>query len=128
MKNRLILCFSFFAVGLTSLHAQQKTSMSLHDAVAMALEKSNDVGLANTKITTKKYELQNVKNNRYPDLKVSGQYLRLTNADIKQESKSTETDSGTTTTGTEKKDAPKSKPVGTRTGQPFDADILGIQA
>jgi outer membrane protein len=58
--------------------------MSLHDAVAMALEKSDEVGLANAKTTTKKHELQGVKNNRYPDLKISGQYMRLTNADIKQ--------------------------------------------
>jgi outer membrane protein len=84
MKNKVFLLLAFLGFGMTAVQAQQKTSMSLHDAVAMALEKSDEVSLANAKTATKKYELQTVKNNRYPDLKVSGQYMRLTNADIKQ--------------------------------------------
>jgi hypothetical protein len=53
----------------------------------LAWAKSNEVSLANTKVDTKKYELQSVKNNRYPDLKVAGQYQRLTNASIDLKSK-----------------------------------------
>ena len=79
-----LLLLVFFGFALNTMQAQQKTSMSLHDAVAIALEKSDEVSLANAKKATRQYELQSVKNNRYPDLKVSGQYMRLTNADIKQ--------------------------------------------
>lgn len=104
MKTKFSLLLLLLITTVGNLHAQQKTSMSLHDAVAMALEKSNDVGLANAKTATKNFELQSVKDNRYPDLKVSGQYLRLTNADIKQPEKSTT--SGTTST-TDKKETPK---------------------
>ncbi len=79
--------------------------MSLHDAVAMALEKSDEVVLADAKTTTKKYELQGVKNNRYPDLKISGQYMRLTNADIKQGSVLNSSEENTTTTTAKKEPA-----------------------
>lgn len=47
--------------------------------------KSNEVTLANTKVNSKKYELQTVKNSQYPDFKLSGQYQRITepNLDLK---------------------------------------------
>jgi outer membrane protein TolC len=77
---------SVFLIGIASVNAQQKTNMSLNDAVSMALSQSNEVNLAKTKVETKNYELGSMKNNRYPDVKVSGQYLRLTNADIKLKS------------------------------------------
>jgi outer membrane protein TolC len=61
----------------------QKIDLPLNDAVQMAVSKSNSVNLADMKVKTKGYELETVKNHRYPDVKVSGQYLRLTNADVK---------------------------------------------
>ena len=105
MKNKALLFLMLFLFGISAAEAQQKISMSLHDAVAMALEKSDNVGLANAKSATKQYELQSVKNNRYPDLKVSGQYLRLTNANINL--KSSEDASTTPGTTTEEKETPK---------------------
>src|SRR6476620_9679416 len=86
--NKLLLFLIFIAFSATA----QKTSLSLNDAVAMTLSKSDEVNLANTKVSTRGYELQSVKNNRYPDLKLSAQYLRLTNADIKLKSSSDSTD------------------------------------
>jgi len=103
MKFKRIVFSILLVFAITATKAQQKTSMSIHDAVALALNKSDEVGLANAKTTTKSYELQTVKNNRYPDLKVSGQYLRLTNARITQKN----TSNSETTTTTEKKDPPK---------------------
>jgi len=104
-KNKIFsLLLASFAFAA---HAQQKTSMSLHDAVAMALEKSDEVTLANAKKSTRQYELQSVKNNRYPDLKVSGQYMRLTNADIKQGAILKSDDETTGTGATTKKEQPK---------------------
>ncbi|MBC7605529.1 MAG: TolC family protein [Burkholderiales bacterium] len=87
MKSNSLLFLVVFLLGILHLKAQQKTSLSLHDAVAMALDKSDEVGLAMTRVDTKNFELQAVKNNRYPDLKVSGQYLRLTNAKIEMKNK-----------------------------------------
>src|SRR6476660_2184422 len=79
MKIKLLLLL--FLSGLAA--NAQKISLPLNDAVQMAVSKSNAVNLAGTKVTTKGYELETVKNNRYPDVKISGQYLRLTNADVK---------------------------------------------
>lgn len=82
MKRRQLLLYAMLFFGFTSIQAQQKTNLTLKEAIDLALTKSNEVTLANTKAETKKYELESIKNNRYPDLKVSGQYLRLTNAKV----------------------------------------------
>ncbi|MBF7090933.1 TolC family protein [Flavobacterium sp. ALJ2] len=82
MKINPIMLFGVFLIGISSLEAQEKTSLTLDDAVRIAWEKSDEVTLANTKVNTKKYELRSTKNNQYPDLKASGQYQRLTGADV----------------------------------------------
>ena len=94
MKNNSPLIFLIFLLGISSLKAQE-TSLSLKDAVTRVLEKSNAVQLAEVKATTKKYAAAAVKNNQYPDAKVTGQYMRLTNAniDLKTQSNSATTNS-----------------------------------
>ncbi|WP_394773985.1 TolC family protein [Flavobacterium sp.] len=82
MKINQLMLFGIFFIGISSIEAQEKTSLTLDEAVKMAWEKSNEVTLANTKVNTKKYESQEVRNNQYPDLKISGQYQRLTKASI----------------------------------------------
>ncbi|RTY91822.1 TolC family protein [Flavobacterium sp. GT3R68] len=82
MKRRQLLLYAMLFFGFTSIQAQQKTNLNLREAIELALTKSNEVNLANTKAETKKYELESMKNNQYPDFKVSGQYLRLTNAKV----------------------------------------------
>ena len=82
MKVSQFMLYGIFFIGISSLEAQEKTSLSLNEAINLAWDKSNEVTLANTKVKTKKYELQSTKNNQYPDLKLSGQYQRLANASI----------------------------------------------
>lgn len=82
MKVSQLMLFGIFFFGISSLEAQEKKSLTLDEAIHLAWTKSNQVNLANTKVATKKHELQSVKNNRYPDLKVSGQYQRLAKASI----------------------------------------------
>jgi outer membrane protein TolC len=82
MKISQLMLFGIFFIGISSIEAQEKTSLTLDEAVKLAWEKSNEVTLANTRVNTKKYELQTVKNNQYPDLKIQGQYQRLTKASI----------------------------------------------
>ena len=69
-------------IGIPSLKAQEKSGLTLNEAINIVLSKSSDVALASAKVTTKKYETESVRNDKYPDLKVSGQYLRLTNANV----------------------------------------------
>ncbi|WP_348810979.1 TolC family protein [Flavobacterium maritimum] len=82
MKISPLMLFSVFFIGISSIEAQEKTSLTLDEAIHLAWVKSNEVTLANTKVNSKKYELKTVKNNQYPDLKASGQYQRLTNASV----------------------------------------------
>lgn len=82
MKINQLLLLGFYFIGISSIEAQEKTSLTIDEAVHLAWTKSNEVALANTKVNTKKYELQSVKNSQYPDLKISGQYQRLLKATI----------------------------------------------
>ncbi|OYU79661.1 MAG: transporter [Flavobacterium sp. BFFFF1] len=86
MRIRNLLLAGPFVLGSISLQAQQKTNLSLQDAVKIALSKTDESLLADAKASTKAYQVDVTKNNRYPDFKLSGQYLRLTNADIKLKS------------------------------------------
>lgn len=82
MKVNQLMLFGIFFIGISAVEAQEKKSLTLDEAIHLAWKNSNEVSLANTKVNTKKYELQSTKNSQYPDLKVSGQYQRLTKASI----------------------------------------------
>ncbi|MBC5838798.1 TolC family protein [Flavobacterium muglaense] len=82
MKVSQIMLFGFFFIGIYSMEAQDKTSLTLEQAIQMAWNKSNEVTMANTKVETSRLELQSAKNNQYPDFKISGQYQRLTKVTI----------------------------------------------
>jgi outer membrane protein TolC len=77
MKVSYLILFGGFFVGVSSITAQEKTNLKLEEAIQLAWTKSNEVSLANTKVDTKKHELQSVKNKQYPDLSISGQILAL---------------------------------------------------
>lgn len=77
--NRFLL-FGLSILGINAMVAQEKRSLTLDESVHLAWDNSNEVGLANAKVHSKKYELQSAKNNQYPDFKISGQYQRLANA------------------------------------------------
>lgn len=77
MKVSYLILFGGFFAGVSSITAQEKTNLKLEEAIQLAWIKSNEVSLANTKVNTKKYELQSAKNHQYPDLAISGQMLAL---------------------------------------------------
>lgn len=85
MKLNQLLLFGVYFIGISSIEAQEKTSLTLDKAVQMAWSKSNEVNLANSKVNSSKYELQSKKNTQYPDMKLSGQYQNFINpaVDIK---------------------------------------------
>lgn len=83
MKIKSILSLTFLLLGIVSMQSQERKTLSLKDAIEIAITKSNEATLANTRVETSKLELESVKNNLYPSVKISGQYLRLTNADVK---------------------------------------------
>ena len=82
MKISQFMLYGIFVIGISSTEAQEKKSFTLNEAINLAWLKSNEVSLANSKVITKKFELQSTKNSQYPDLKISGQYQRLANASV----------------------------------------------
>ena len=79
IKNKIIVLILIF--GIIQTYGQE-TILNLKDAVAIAILKSNEAVLSNTKIESKKLELDVVKNIQNPDFKISGQYLRLAGATV----------------------------------------------
>ncbi|WP_310559733.1 TolC family protein [Flavobacterium sp.] len=74
MKINYLLLLAMYFIGISSVGAQERTSLTLDEAIHLAWTKSNEVSLANSKVNSSKYELQAKKNSQYPDLKLSGQY------------------------------------------------------
>lgn len=82
MKIKTILTFTFVLFGIFITQSQERKKLSLKEAIEIVLNNSNEASLANIKVETAKLELETVKNNQYPSVKISGQYLRLTNANV----------------------------------------------
>jgi outer membrane protein TolC len=104
MKINKLQFLLFLFISVSSVYSQETGKKNVNDtkrldlkeAIDLAINKSNEVVLANTKADTKNLELQAMKNNQYPDVKISGQYMRLTNAsvDLKSSSNSNSESSG----------------------------------
>ncbi|KOS04748.1 transporter [Flavobacterium akiainvivens] len=62
--------------------AQQKKPLTLDEAINIAVTQSTEAALADTRVNTAGLNVDNVKNNAYPDFKISGQYQRLTEPSI----------------------------------------------
>jgi hypothetical protein len=52
MKVSQLMLFGIFLIGISSIEAQEKTSLTLDEAI-FGLGQSNEVSLANTKVDTK---------------------------------------------------------------------------
>ncbi len=59
-----------------------KKLLTLKEAITLALENGTEAGLAKTKTASSKLQWDVAKNNQYPNLKASGQYLFLSGADV----------------------------------------------
>lgn len=100
MKINQLLLLLFLVSGIAVSYSQKNLKevqkLNLKEAIDLAVNKSHEAQLANTKVDTKKLELQAMKNNQYPDVKISGQYMRLTNAsvDLKTNTNSSSDNSG----------------------------------
>ena len=83
MKNKIFLPICL--VVATFAHAQE-TNVSLHEVIQQSLQNNKSVKVAEAAKNTSEYKVQSAKNNRLPDISLSGQYMHLfttTNVDIK---------------------------------------------
>ena len=82
MKIKTLLSVIFLVSVNFSMQSQERKKLSLKEAIELVVNKSNQATLANLKVETSKLELETIKNYQYPSVKISGQYLRLTNANV----------------------------------------------
>lgn len=73
----LAALFSFVA-----LNAQEVKKLSLNEAVELGIANSKNLKIDDAKIVEAAAAIDEAKNRQLPDLKLSGSYLRLTNANI----------------------------------------------
>lgn len=77
-KIRFVVILIILSFG--QLTAQENMRLSLKDAVKMVLSNSDQSKILDLNITSAQNKLASVKANQYPDIKLSGQYDYLTNA------------------------------------------------
>lgn len=82
MKSNCLFILFLMLSSVSVLQAQEIKNFTLKEAVHIALEKSDDARISETRVITAQNELQTTKNSQYPDVSVSGQYQYLTNANV----------------------------------------------
>jgi outer membrane protein len=82
MKRIKPILIPLLLLVLTQSRAQEKKLLTLKEAVEIAITTSDAAALAKTKVTSSQLEMETTKNNQYPSLKASGQYLRLSSAHV----------------------------------------------
>ncbi len=86
MKHRIltpvvaIICSTF--ISLSSVWAQDVRPLPLSEAITMSLQNSGKLKIADAKVEEALAMLRESRNNRLPDIKASGSYLRLNAPDI----------------------------------------------
>ncbi len=87
MKFNYVIITIFLFLGSYFVQAQESTSLTIEQAVQMAMENSNKSKISSDKVATAKNELKVTKNLRYPDAVISGQYQYLPHAQVTLQTK-----------------------------------------
>jgi outer membrane protein len=83
MNNRIVLITAAFLLGsLTHAGAQATQKVTLQQAIDMSIKNSKNLRISDAKILEATADVREAKDRQLPDVKVSGSYLRLTNANI----------------------------------------------
>lgn len=81
MKTNKFILITLFSIGF--IQAQDTKLLSLQEAIKTGITSSNQAILADTKVKTSEWELKTVKNNQLPNVSLSGQFFKLTQANAK---------------------------------------------
>lgn len=79
--NNSIIALSLFT-GIIGVNAQEKKQLSLDEAVQLGIQNSKNLKIDAAKIEEATADLLEAKNKQLPDFKLSGSYMRLTNAKV----------------------------------------------
>ena len=104
MINKQLVSIILLLLPFTLVQAQNKQPLTIREAVELALQNSNGAKLSQAKLNSAENELNVTKNLQYPDVKVSGQYMYLANADVNLKlSTGSSTNEGSSSSGTSPK-------------------------
>lgn len=87
MKDKIITTVCLLLMSATGLFAQETKQLTIQNAIELSIKNKN-LQLANAKIAEVTGVLQAAYNNRLPDFKVSGSYIRLNSANVDLKTKS----------------------------------------
>lgn len=79
--NNSVIALSLF-LGMAYTHAQEKKQLSLDEAVKLGIQNNKSLKVDAAKIEAATADLLEAKNRQLPDFKLSGSYMRLTNANV----------------------------------------------
>lgn len=84
-KNKITGLLLILLLSANSLYAQETRQLSLEEAIQLSVENSKSLKVSGAKVDQAIAELSEAKMRQYPDLKVSGSYLRVNqpNVDLK---------------------------------------------
>ena len=82
MKNKVSLLVLLCFMSIVYAQAQNTQQLTLQEAVELALQNSDGAKASEARLNVAESEMNVTKNLQYPDLKLSGQYMYLTNADV----------------------------------------------
>lgn len=89
-----MVLLAFLVLSIAKVNSQEKKLLTLKEAIEIAVNNSTAASIAKTKVETSKLELDIIKNNQYPTVKASGQYLRLSSANVVSNFQSNNSSSG----------------------------------
>lgn len=82
MKTNIQYLLFVLMVSTYQIQGQETQNLSIADAVHLALENGDAAKITESQISTATYKVKSTKSEAYPDVKLSGQYAYLTNADV----------------------------------------------
>src|ERR1700704_3329414 len=94
MRNKLKGILMMFSFASAQIHAQEKKTLALNDAIDLSIQNSKELKNSQAKIEEATASLKEAVERKLPDAKLSGSYLRLNSANFELKTKSTNGGSG----------------------------------
>ncbi|WP_134089422.1 TolC family protein [Olivibacter sp. XZL3] len=80
--NKLLVGCCLLVIGSNTVFAQEQRTLTLQQAIDLSLENSKELKVSDTKVKQALASLQEAKDNRLPDIDVSGQYMRVNKPNV----------------------------------------------
>ncbi|MFT4094065.1 MAG: TolC family protein [Niabella sp.] len=101
MNRRIksITTLAMFLLLYSGTFAQEARKLTLQEAIELGMQNSKNLKIDDAKIIEAAAAIDDAKNKQLPDLKISGSYLRLTNANFKLKTGSSSSESSSESSG-----------------------------